>query len=122
MCEMPAVLIESVYLFLAIYCYFVYFNKWKFHNHVYSNSDEKTKDNSSKEEKPHKCHLCNDSFSKTNHLKSHMSMVHDDRRPFQCTQCDSSFKVKHHLKRHVERSGNFSYGVFKWGICIRLIL
>ena len=69
-----------------------------------SNSGENVQDEMIKVEKPHKCHMCNNSFSVTSHLKRHISTVHDDRRPFQCTECDSSFKVNQHLKRHLQRT------------------
>ena len=69
-----------------------------------SNSGEKVQDELIKEERPHKCHMCNNSFTVTSHLKRHIATVHDDRRPFQCTECDSSFKVNQHLKRHLQRT------------------
>lgn len=50
------------------------------------------------------CHLCDETFSTTNSLRKHRSMVHNNNTnmPFVCTICKRGFRVRNALQRHME--------------------
>ncbi|KAJ9573488.1 hypothetical protein L9F63_009148, partial [Diploptera punctata] len=50
--------------------------------------------------KPFNCPLCNKSFVRKDHLKSHM-FTHTDEKPFNCSICDKAFPRKGNLLRHL---------------------
>lgn len=52
-------------------------------------------------EKPHKCVICNQTFSIKKTLTKHM-VIHSDVRPFNCPHCSATFKRKDKLKYHVD--------------------
>lgn len=45
------------------------------------------------------CTECDSSFTRSSHLKRHMT-IHTDERAFGCTQCDKRFRRADHLKKH----------------------
>ncbi|XP_066156227.1 zinc finger protein 420-like [Euwallacea fornicatus] len=49
--------------------------------------------------KVHKCHVCGKDFSRTNHLKRHMTS-HSEDKPYSCDICTKSFVRKDHLLQH----------------------
>ncbi|XP_072140171.1 uncharacterized protein [Dermacentor andersoni] len=51
-------------------------------------------------ERPFKCHLCPQSFSRRSLLIRHLR-VHSGEKPFQCASCSLSFSQKAHLDRHL---------------------
>jgi len=52
--------------------------------------------------KPHKCSICGQSFSKKGQLKQHTDTVHEGKKPHKCSICDQSFSQKDYLKRHID--------------------
>ncbi|KAJ8916253.1 hypothetical protein NQ315_016393 [Exocentrus adspersus] len=59
--------------------------------------------------KVHKCGVCNKEFSRTNHLKRHLTS-HSTAKPFRCKVCSKSFNRRDHLNQHQklhERSNDF---------------
>ncbi|XP_042185050.1 uncharacterized protein LOC112259665 isoform X1 [Oncorhynchus tshawytscha] len=52
-------------------------------------------------QKPHKCQLCQRSYSQPSHLKSHMRL-HTGERPFKCHQCEKFFNYSISLKNHIQ--------------------
>ena len=55
-----------------------------------------------KKEKKHICPVCNVGFTKSSHMKSHISSVHDGEKPFQCKLCETRFTRNGGLRRHME--------------------
>ena len=49
-------------------------------------------------EKPYKCAHCEEAFSQTSNLKTHM-MTYTGERPHQCSQCDKTFSNTFDLKK-----------------------
>ncbi|KAI8638700.1 hypothetical protein BD408DRAFT_351421, partial [Parasitella parasitica] len=50
-------------------------------------------------EKPFVCKQCDQSFSRSHNLKSHLA-THSPEKPFQCDTCNHLFRRQHDLKRH----------------------
>lgn len=51
--------------------------------------------------KYHKCHLCNNKFTRIVNLKRHIVTIHNNVRRHECNYCEKSFKASHHLKDHI---------------------
>lgn len=54
---------------------------------------------SSQQDRPFKCDLCPNSFSRNHDLKRHRR-IHMASKPFPCPHCDKCFSRKDALKRH----------------------
>ena len=52
--------------------------------------------------KPHKCDICELSFSEKGTLKRHIQSVHLNSKPHKCDICEQSFTQKGHLKKHIQ--------------------
>ncbi|CAO3656052.1 unnamed protein product [Mucor fragilis] len=50
-------------------------------------------------DKPFVCNQCDQSFSRSHNLKSHLA-THSPEKPFQCDVCNHFFRRQHDLKRH----------------------
>ena len=53
-----------------------------------------------KEKKQEKCEICDATFALKQHLKGHISTVHERKRVFKCNICDKSFTqncVRNHI-------------------------
>ncbi|KAL9543827.1 hypothetical protein MBANPS3_007924 [Mucor bainieri] len=50
-------------------------------------------------DKPFVCNQCDQSFSRSHNLKSHLA-THSPDKPFQCDICNHFFRRQHDLKRH----------------------
>ncbi|EPB84538.1 hypothetical protein HMPREF1544_08703 [Mucor circinelloides 1006PhL] len=50
-------------------------------------------------DKPFVCNQCDQSFSRSHNLKSHLA-THSPEKPFQCDICNHFFRRQHDLKRH----------------------
>ena len=48
-----------------------------------------------------KCDVCDYSCSQKGTMKTHVSMVHEEKKPFKCDNCDYSCSLKSQLTRHV---------------------
>jgi hypothetical protein len=61
------------------------------------------KDGKPKKEKRRnwQCDVCQNRFTRKDHLQKHVSSVHEKVRPFDCTQCGQKFSQKHHLRAHI---------------------
>jgi uncharacterized Zn-finger protein len=61
------------------------------------------KDGKPKKEKRRnwQCDVCQNRFTRKDHLQKHVSAVHEKVRPFDCTQCGQKFSQKHHLRAHI---------------------
>ena len=44
--------------------------------------------------------LCNESFSQSSNLQTHMRRAHSNRRPYQCPYCGMMFKTNQEMRRH----------------------
>ncbi|XP_065580475.1 zinc finger protein 583-like isoform X3 [Artemia franciscana] len=65
-------------------------------------------------ERPYKCNLCQKSFSESGSLKLH-KRVHTGERPYRCDICQKKFSLLGHLKRHQRvHTGERPY---KCGVC-----
>ena len=51
-------------------------------------------------EKPHPCKECNQTFSRSGHLNSHMR-THTGEKPHSCKECDQTFSESCGLKNHI---------------------
>lgn len=60
------------------------------------------KDGKPKKEKRRnwQCDVCQNRFTRKDHLQKHVSAVHMKVRPFDCKQCGQKFSQKHHLRAH----------------------
>ena len=47
------------------------------------------------------CDICQNRFSRKDHLAKHVAAVHEKIRPFECTTCGQKFSQKHHLRAHI---------------------
>jgi len=47
------------------------------------------------------CDVCQNRFTRKDHLQKHVSAVHEKVRPFDCVQCGQKFSQKHHLRAHM---------------------
>lgn len=47
------------------------------------------------------CDICQNRFSRKDHLAKHVSAVHEKIRPFDCGTCGQKFSQKHHLRAHI---------------------
>merc|ERR1711963_851627 len=47
------------------------------------------------------CDICQNRFSRKDHLAKHVAAVHEKIRPFECTTCGQKFSQKHHLSKHI---------------------
>ncbi|CEP17872.1 hypothetical protein [Parasitella parasitica] len=61
--------------------------------------DEQDSNTKTVAEKPFVCKQCNQSFSRSHNLKSHLA-THSPEKPFQCDTCNHLFRRQHDLKRH----------------------
>ena len=52
-------------------------------------------------EKPFKCDICMQLFSRAGNLKSHMNSTHFFEKAFQCNVCDAKFTRSNHIKDHM---------------------
>ena len=61
------------------------------------------KDGKPKKEKRRnwQCDVCQNRFTRKDHLQKHVSAVHEKVRPFDCNQCGQKFSQKHHLRAHI---------------------
>lgn len=50
--------------------------------------------------RPFKCHVCGQAFNKREHVKRHVSLVHDEIRPYSCDVCDLNFGTKQNMQVH----------------------
>ncbi|CAM9119155.1 unnamed protein product, partial [Bubo scandiacus] len=64
--------------------------------HKLSHSDEKPYH-------PYGCSHCGKSFSRPDHLNSHVRQVHSTERPFKCEACEAAFATKDRLRAHTVR-------------------
>ena len=55
-------------------------------------------------EKPNKCTICPQAFSRINDLKRHVSTVHLKLRDFKCDQCDKAYSSKPPLNTHIRKN------------------
>ncbi|EHB14692.1 Myc-associated zinc finger protein [Heterocephalus glaber] len=66
------------------------------------------------DEKPYQCPVCQQrfkrkdrtsyhSFSRPNHLNSHIRQVHSTERPFKCEKCEAAFATEDRLRAHTVR-------------------
>lgn len=46
------------------------------------------------------CPICNNLFTRNEHLKRHM-LIHMGVRPYKCTECPKEFSRSEHLRRHM---------------------
>ncbi|EHB11780.1 Myc-associated zinc finger protein [Heterocephalus glaber] len=53
--------------------------------------------------KPLNCSHCGKSFSRPNHLNTHVRQVHSTERPFKCEKCEAAFATKDWLWAHTVR-------------------
>ena len=54
-----------------------------------------------KAKKSFECKMCYKSFSQKQHVKFHLTTVHEKTKPYKCIVCSKTFKRKDHLKRHL---------------------
>ena len=61
------------------------------------------KDGKPKKEKRRnwQCDVCQNRFTRKDHLQKHVTAVHEKVRPFDCIQCGQKFSQKHHLRAHM---------------------
>ena len=52
--------------------------------------------------KPHKCSICDYSCSQKGGLKYHINAVHEGKKPHKCSICDYSFSLKGILRKHIK--------------------
>ena len=50
---------------------------------------------------PFKCKLCDNSFSKKGHMKTHIELVHEKNKSFKCDNFDYSCSIKSGLTWHI---------------------
>jgi uncharacterized Zn-finger protein len=50
--------------------------------------------------KPHKCHICNKTFSVIGRMNSHIGEVHTQNLNY-CIKCNKGFKVMSNCRRHM---------------------
>lgn len=61
--------------------------------------------------KPHKCDVCGEGFSRVLHLQMHTrTHTEEDMRPFKCDECGQDCINSRHLKRHIERRHTVTTG------------
>ncbi|XP_063039285.1 LOW QUALITY PROTEIN: myc-associated zinc finger protein-like [Melospiza melodia melodia] len=53
--------------------------------------------------KPYACGHCGKSFSRPDHLNSHVRQVHSTERPFKCQTCEAAFATRDRLRAHAVR-------------------
>ena len=54
-------------------------------------------------QKPFKCPVCEKTYTKNSHAKSHFDIVHRGQKPFKCSMCDKTYSKKSHVRAHFER-------------------
>ena len=52
--------------------------------------------------KPHKCPVCDYSYSAKGKLRQHIESVHEGKKPHKCSICEYSCSAKGTLRRHIE--------------------
>lgn len=55
-------------------------------------------------DRPHKCHLCDQSFVFANELASHIEYHNPDNHKYQCSKCDRKYFFKRSLVAHLARN------------------
>ncbi|KAK4185412.1 hypothetical protein QBC35DRAFT_534182 [Podospora australis] len=60
-------------------------------------------------DKPHKCTLCTQAFSRNHDLKRH-KRIHELIKPFPCSNCSKTFSRKDALKRHQQGTKACNFG------------
>jgi hypothetical protein len=58
--------------------------------------------------KPHKCIVCDKSFTRKDILSRHI-LTHSENKPHECELCESSFGRRDHLTRHVRDIHDITY-------------
>ena len=53
-----------------------------------------------KEIKAFKCHLCNKSFRRSHHMKTHLLHTHTQEKPLKCDVCEKAFKTTRQIQSH----------------------
>ena len=52
--------------------------------------------------KKHKCDHCEKAFARSEHLKRHVSCVHEGQRNYNCSFCEKAFSRQDRLKHHIK--------------------
>ena len=53
-------------------------------------------------EKNHICPICNAGFTKSSHMKRHITSVHEGTKPYPCSLCETRFAQNGDLQRHMK--------------------